>query len=173
VVGRRRAEQDGTERDGTERDRAERGRAERDRAERGGAERGRAASGNTAIGDVESGDVTVQTHHGFDTEYDATKKVSLSGVVTQVAWTNPHMRVYVDVTDKDGTVTNWNLELTSPNSVRRQGWGVNDLKPGDKVTFEGFGGKEVFSRGSLSRIAKVGDDRPLFVQGGPQGGGGN
>ena len=114
---------------------------------------------------------TVQTHHGFDTEYDATKKVSLSGVVTQVAWTNPHMRVYVDVTDKDGTVTNWNLELTSPNSVRRQGWGVNDLKPGDKVTFEGFGGKEVFSRGSLSRIAKVGDDRPLFVQGGPQGGG--
>ena len=38
-------------------------------------------------------------HHGFDTEYDANKKVKLSGVVKQVAWTNPHMRVYIDVTD--------------------------------------------------------------------------
>ena len=57
-------------------------------------------------------------HHGFDTEYDAKKKVKLTGVVTQVAWTNPHMRVYIDVTDESGKVTNWNMELTSPNSVR-------------------------------------------------------
>jgi len=113
---------------------------------------------------------SVAAHHGFDTEYDATKKVSLTGVVTQVAWTNPHMRVYIDVTDKDGKVTNWNMELTSPNSVRRQGWGVNDLKAGDKVNFEGYGGKEVYSRGSLARISKVGDDKPLFVQGGPGSG---
>lgn len=107
-------------------------------------------------------------HHGFDTEYDAAKKVKLSGVVTQVAWTNPHMRVYIDVTDAKGQVTNWNMELTSPNSVRRQGWGPNDLKPGDKVDFEGFGGKEIVSRGSLLSISKVGDGRPLFVQGGPE-----
>jgi hypothetical protein len=63
--------------------------------------------------------VPVFAHHGFDTEYDANKKVKLSGVVTQVAWTNPHMRVYVDVTGPDGKVTNWNLELTSPNTIRR------------------------------------------------------
>ena len=60
-------------------------------------------------------------HHGFDTEYDAKKRVKLTGVVTQVAWTNPHMRVYIDVTGPDGKVTNWNLELTSPNTIRRQG----------------------------------------------------
>jgi len=106
-------------------------------------------------------------HHGFDTEYDATKKVKLTGTVTQVAWTNPHMRVYVDVTGADGKVTNWNLELTSPNSIRRAGWGPNDLKPGDKVVFEGFGGKVVESRGSLQSITKVGESKPLFVGGGP------
>jgi hypothetical protein len=79
------------------------------------------------------------------------------------------MRVYVDVTDASGKVTNWNLELTSPNSVRRQGWGRNDLKAGDKVIFEGFAGKVVEHRGSLLSIAKVETpDRPLFVQGGPQ-----
>jgi uncharacterized protein DUF6152 len=107
-------------------------------------------------------------HHSFDSEYDAKKKVKLTGVVTNVAWTNPHMRVYIDVTDERGEVTNWNMELTSPNSVRRQGWGKNDLKPGDKVIFEGYAGKVVESRGSLRSIVKAdAPDRPLFVQGGP------
>ena len=107
-------------------------------------------------------------HHGFDTEYDAKKKVKLTGVVTQVAWTNPHMRVYVDVTGDDGKVTNWNFELTSPNTIRRQGWGANDLKPGEKVIIEGYAGIVVESRGSLQSIMKVGENRPLFVAGGPE-----
>ena len=111
----------------------------------------------------------VLAHHSFSTEYDGTKKVKLTGVVTNVAWTNPHMRVYIDVTDATGKVTNWNLELTSPNSVRRQGWGKNDLKAGDKVIFEGYAGKVVESRASLLSIAKVdAPDRKLLVQGGPQ-----
>jgi len=107
-------------------------------------------------------------HHGFDTEYDANKKVKLAGVVKQVAWTNPHMRVYIDVTGPDGTVTNWNMEMTSPNTIRRQGWGPNDLVAGDKVVFEGFAGKVVESRGSLEMIKKVGENTPLFGPGGPE-----
>jgi len=112
--------------------------------------------------------VPVVAHHGFDTEYDAKKKVSLTGVVTKVEWLNPHMRVYIDVTDASGKVANWNLEMTSPNTVRRQGWGPNDLKPGEKVTFTGFGGKIVETRGSLFSIKKLSDGRELFVAGGPE-----
>ena len=113
--------------------------------------------------------VPVLAHHGFETEYDAQKFVSLTGVVTLIEWTNPHMHVYVDVTDADGTVTNWNLELTSPNTVRRQGWGPNDLMPGERVNFHAYGGKVVESRASLAKIAKVETpDTPLFVQGGPE-----
>ena len=112
----------------------------------------------------------VLAHHGFDTEYDANKKVKLTGVVTQVAWTNPHMRVYIDVTGPDGKVTTWNMELTSPNTIRRQGWGPSDLKAGDKVIFEGFGGKVVESRGSLQTIMKASDMKPLFGPGGPDAG---
>ena len=108
-------------------------------------------------------------HHGFDTEYDAKKKVKLTGVVKQVAWTNPHMRVYIDVTDAKGNVTNWNLELTSPNTVRRQGWGPKDLLAGERVIFEAYGGKVVETRGALARIAKVDTpDKPLFIAGGPE-----
>jgi hypothetical protein len=107
-------------------------------------------------------------HHGFDTEYDANKRVTLTGVVTRVAWTNPHMRVYIDVTGTDGQVTNWNLELTSPNRIRRQGWGPNDLKAGERVVFEGYGGQVVESRGSLLSIRKEGQTTMLFEEGGPE-----
>jgi len=111
----------------------------------------------------------VAAHHGFDTEYDAKKRVSLNGVVTKVEWTNPHMHVYIDVTDAGGKVTNWNLEMASPNTVIRQGWGRNSLLPGDKVLFEGYGGKVVENHGALARIAKAASpDKPLFIQGGPE-----
>jgi Family of unknown function (DUF6152) len=106
-------------------------------------------------------------HHGFDTEYDASKKFTLTGVVQKVEWQNPHMRVYVDVTDASGKVTTWNLEMTSPNTVRRQGWGPKDLEAGEKVTFTTFGGKVIETRGSLVSIKKVSDGRELFVAGGP------
>ena len=113
--------------------------------------------------------VPALAHHGFDTEYHVKKKVKFEGVVKQVAWTNPHMRVYIDVTDAKGQVTTWNMELTSPNSVQRQGWGRSSLLPGEKVVFEGYGGKVVESRGSLARISKLeAPDKPLFVQGGPE-----
>ncbi len=111
----------------------------------------------------------VVAHHGFDTEYDAKKKFKLTGVVKQVLWTNPHMRVHVDVTDAGGKVTTYNMEITSPNSVQRQGWGRNSLLPGEKVVFEGYGGKVDESRGSLLSIAKLdAPTKPLFVQGGPE-----
>jgi hypothetical protein len=113
--------------------------------------------------------VPVVAHHGFDTEYDAAKKLELTGVVSAVLWTNPHMRVQIDVTAEDGTMTTYNMELTSPNSVRRQGWGRNSLLPGDEVVFQGFAGQVVETRGSLLSIAKVdAPDVPLFTQGGPE-----
>jgi Family of unknown function (DUF6152) len=113
--------------------------------------------------------VTAFAHHGFDTEYNANKKVTLTGVVTKVEWLNPHMRVYIDVTDAAGNVTNWNLELTSPNTVRRQGWGPRDLLAGEKVIFEAYAGKAVETRGALARIAKAATpDKPLFIAGGPE-----
>ena len=73
-------------------------------------------------------------HHAFVAQYDAGKSTTLQGIVTKVEWTNPHARFYVDVKDKSGNVTNWNLELASPNALRRLGWTRDILKAGDKVS---------------------------------------
>jgi DNA/RNA endonuclease YhcR with UshA esterase domain len=76
-------------------------------------------------------------HHSFAAEYDAAKPVTLTGTVTKVEWTNPHARFYINVKNDDGTMTNWNLELASPNYLKRAGWSSASLKEGDVVTVEG------------------------------------
>ena len=81
-------------------------------------------------------------HHAFVAQYDASKSMTLHGVVTKVEWTNPHARFYVDVKDKSGTVTNWNLELASPNALRRLGWTRDIIKVGDEVSVFGAPAKD-------------------------------
>jgi uncharacterized protein DUF6152 len=73
-------------------------------------------------------------HHAFVAQYDASKSTTLHGVVTKIEWTNPHARFYVDVKDKSGSVANWNLELASPNALRRLGWTRDAIKVGEEVT---------------------------------------
>jgi len=97
----------------------------------------------------------VAAHHGFDTEYDKDKVVTATGVVSKIEWTNPHMHLYVDVTDAAGKVTTYNLELTSPNAIQRLGWNKNDLVAGEKVTFSAHTGKVVESRAALDSLVKV------------------
>ena len=96
--------------------------------------------------------VFAAAHHSFAVEYDATKPVEGTGIVSRVEWTNPHMRVYVDVRDGNGAVTSWNLELGSPNSVVRRGWTKKDLKAGDRISFKGYGGRVVLTRSVADSI---------------------
>jgi uncharacterized protein DUF6152 len=96
--------------------------------------------------------VPALAHHSFEVEYDRDKPVEATGVIAKVEWTNPHMRIYIDVTDAQGTVTTWNLELGSPNSVVRRGWTRNDLKVGEKVSFKAYGGRKVLTRAVADEI---------------------
>jgi hypothetical protein len=79
-----------------------------------------------------------QAHHSFAAQYDASKPITLTGKVTKVEWTNPHIFIYVDVPDeKTGEAVNWALEMGGPNALIRLGWSRNSLKVDDLVTVEG------------------------------------
>ncbi|SRR5690606_26875648 len=77
-------------------------------------------------------------HHSFPAQYDAEKPVTLTGTVTRVEWTNPHIFIYIDVPDEEsGEVVNWALEMGGPNALLRLGWKRDSLKPGDTIIVEG------------------------------------
>lgn len=101
-------------------------------------------------------------HHSFAAEYDVKKPVTLKGTVTKVEWTNPHARFYLDVKDETGEVTNWNLELASPNVLTRQGWSRHSLKVGDVVTVEGSQAKDG-SEMANARSVILADGRKVFA----------
>ena len=101
-------------------------------------------------------------HHSFAAEFDPTKPVTLTGVVTKVEWMNPHTHFYIDVKDETGKVTNWDLETGSPNGLSRQGWTRNSLKIGDTVTVNAFRAKDGASLASARQVT-LADGRKVFA----------
>ena len=72
-------------------------------------------------------------HHSH-ANYDTNEFINLSGTITEVAWTNPHTWVYMEVTDAQGRRQMWSLEGGSPTSLMRGGWQLGSIKARDKVS---------------------------------------
>ena len=80
-----------------------------------------------------------QAHHSFAAIFDIDQPVELTGTVTEVEWTNPHMHFSVEVEGEDGAKTEWRFEGFPPNMLVRQGWRRDEsLNPGDRVTVSGW-----------------------------------
>jgi hypothetical protein len=110
--------------------------------------------------------VPLFAHHSFAAEYDSTKKIELKGVVTKFEWMNPHAHFYLDVTDKNGKVENWNLELASPNMMVRNGWRRTSLKPGDQVVVVASQAKDATATASVQTVS-LPDGRTLTFMAAP------
>ncbi len=103
--------------------------------------------------------IPAAAHHSFNAEYDRAKPAKLTGKVTKVEWTNPHVFFYIDVKDEaTNVVTNWAAEMNSPNSLMRLGWTRDSMKIDDVVTVEGSlakDGSKLVNAGSVV-LAKTG-----------------
>ena len=77
--------------------------------------------------------VSAQAHHSF-AMFDQSQRVTIKGTSTEFQWTNPHAFMHVDVPTTGGKTEVWEIELNSPNNLKRQGWKSTSVKNGDKVT---------------------------------------
>ena len=102
-------------------------------------------------------------HHSFAVQFDANKPITLVGTVTDVVWRNPHAWFYIDVEGDDG-VTNWGMELGSPNLLMRQGWSRSSMKVGDEVTVVGFHARDGSNTGN-ARVVTLNETGKQFSAG--------
>lgn len=87
-------------------------------------------------------------HHSFTAEFDDSKPKALTGIVTKVEWTNPHVWIYMNVKDPaTGEVTNWGAELGPPHGLQRGGWRRDTLSIGSEISVDGF-----LARNGSSRV---------------------
>lgn len=86
--------------------------------------------------------VPIGAHHSFAAEYDNKTPMKVTGAVTKIDWSNPHVYFYIDVEDAAGKVTNWAMEMGAPGALRGRGWTRTTLKIGDVVTVEASPAKD-------------------------------
>lgn len=94
----------------------------------------------------------VWAHHSFAAEYDSNQLLTLTGTITRVEWTNPHIYFYVDVKDASGNMVNWSLEGYPPNTLKRTGFSKDLLKIGDQVTVTAYKSKDGTNTGAGREI---------------------
>jgi hypothetical protein len=71
-------------------------------------------------------------HHSY-ASFDRDKQVTLTGVVKEFQWNNPHAWIQVTAVDDKGRAKEWGIECGSPNMMARTGWKRTTLKAGDKI----------------------------------------
>ena len=80
--------------------------------------------------------VPAVAHHS-SAMFDEKKEITVTGVVKEFQYTNPHSWLLVDVKGPDGTVTTWGFEAEGPSSLTRAGIHLKDFAPGTVITITG------------------------------------
>lgn len=71
-------------------------------------------------------------HHSF-AMFDRTREVTVSGVVREFQWSNPHAYIQVVSKDENGNDVEWSMEMGSPMYLYARNWRPRTLRAGMQV----------------------------------------
>jgi hypothetical protein len=94
----------------------------------------------------------VLAHHALPAQFDMQRTITLTGAVTKMDWSNPHVRLYLAVKGQSKTV-NWELYLGSPNQQIMNGWKIDTYKRGDHVSVDAYPARDGSSVGFARKVA--------------------
>ncbi len=123
--------------------------------------------------------VSATAHHSFQATFKSDETITVEGVVTDYRFKNPHVIVYLDVTNEDGSTTNWMSEGGSATSLRRQGWDKTTIPKGQRIRINGNSTHDGSPMVSIGTIEILDADSDAVVRtlgrqrqpgGGPPGG---
>jgi hypothetical protein len=94
------------------------------------------------------------SHHS-NSAYEVQKVITITGVVKEFRWSNPHTWLYVIVDDGQGGKVEWACEGRAPGILLRAGWTKNSLKPGETVTVDMSPAKNGSKTSIIARVTKA------------------
>jgi hypothetical protein len=108
--------------------------------------------------------VPAGAHHPFTPFYDASKLVSVTGVVVELRAVNPHVAVIVDGTEPGEYAGRWAFEGFPPNAIVRAGLADfrERLRPGTRVTISGWPAKDPAARAFSGREVTFADGSTML-----------
>lgn len=80
----------------------------------------------------------LHAHHSFAAEFDANSTITIEGDIVEVRYRNPHVQYFIDTDNSE----RWNVQAQNVPTLRRRGWSVDTLKVGDRITVNGFTGRD-------------------------------
>ena len=95
-----------------------------------------------------------ESHHS-NVAYEVTKVITVTGVVREFQWVNPHTWVHLVVDDGKGGKVEWAAEGRAPGVLLRAGWTRNSLKPGETVTIDMSPAKDGTRSAIIARVTKA------------------
>jgi hypothetical protein len=105
--------------------------------------------------------VPVAAQQPHSATYDDTRRVTLTGPVSQIEWATPHAFIFLDVRDATGVVRHWAVEIGSPLDLEANGWSASSVHIGDSVTVQGMPARGDSLRALASSVTLKG--RRLFT----------
>lgn len=97
----------------------------------------------------------VVAHHAFSPVYDSKRSVTVSGVVTEFRFANPHAMLSLEAKDDAGKPAKWTVEFAGQLNLAEIGWTKESLKPGEQVTVTGNPTHVVSHQMAFVRIVKA------------------
>jgi len=115
--------------------------------------------------------VPLLAHHSFQSEYDSSKVLTLTGKMVNFEWVNPHSWIHVEVTNADGSKTVWKGETPPVNVLYRNGWTkplVEEMvKNAETVTLRGQAAKDGSHHVFANGVTRADGKTVLGLQGAP------
>ena len=94
---------------------------------------------------------SVLAHHSTAVNFNRNSEISVEGVITEYRFQNPHVQILLDVTNDDGEVERWMVEMSAKNQLLRSGWKGDEFVVGTRITV--FGSEGYRPRSMLLRRA--------------------
>jgi hypothetical protein len=94
-------------------------------------------------------------HHALGTQFDTQRTITLTGAVTKMDWSNPHVRLYLEVKVQSKTAI-WELYLGSPNQQILNGWKIDTYRRGDHVSVDAYPARDGSTVGFARRVGASG-----------------